>query len=296
LLLPDSVTRQSFVLTDLNGNGYDIPTIAYDPVARSVSMQTLNPLPPCQGFRVYLLTPAESQGVGGLQSIDGATLDPSTPQYIEFPVTGTCATGGDGGAEAAADGGPAADAGSDAGEAGTAPVAMGPRIDFCGTVLPIFENACSSTTCHGGASPAAGLRLDSSQGVLDTAINRVSIESNQGPRSLSEPASQQFGLDMPIIDGTGTQGGPGDSWLVYKLMLATPPSSTPATNFHSRPWSAISATERTTLANYIIGTEMPFPAIPGKPDGTNIGPLSLDQMEQISFWIQQGAPVPPCAE
>jgi hypothetical protein len=286
--LPISVTRQTFVLTDLSGNGYDIPTITYDPVARCVSMQTLNPLPACQSFRVYLLTPAQGQGLGGLQSIDGATLDPSTPPFIEFPVSGSCTTGGD----AAAD---ADDAGSSSGDAGAAPVAMGPLIDFCETVQPIFDTSCSTQSCHGGTQPAAGLRLDTPQGVLDTAINRVSIESNQGPSALAQPPSDQFGLDMPIIDSTGNQGGPADSWLIYKLMLATPPSPTPTTNFHARPWTDISATERATLGNYVIGSEMPFPVASGTADGMSVGPLTLDQIEQISFWIEQGAQVAPCA-
>jgi hypothetical protein len=292
LLLPDSVTRQSFVLTDLNGNGYDIPSIVYDPVARSVAMQTLAPLPACQNFRVYLLTPAESGGLGGLQAIDGATLDPSTPQFVEFPVTGTCATGGSQG-DGGSDGG--ADAGPDAGDAGAAPASPEfPTIDFCGTVMPIFRSNCTGSSCHGGASPAAGLRLDTSQGVVDTAVNRVSVESNQGPRSISEPASELFGLDMPVVDSSGGQGNPANSWLVYKLLLATPPASTPTSNLHSRPWSDLSAAERATLGNYVIGREMPFPqlAAGGSSTGTT---LTLDQIEQISFWIQQGAPVPPCA-
>jgi hypothetical protein len=307
LLLPSTVTRQSFVLTDLSGNSYDVTSIVYDPVARAVTLRTmLAPLPACQSFRVYLLTPAEGQGVGGLQAIDGATLDPSTPQFIEFPVSGTCATGGgEGGTEGGADAGveSGTDAGARSGEAGSDAGAseggagsnLFPTIDFCATVLPIFHNSCTNEACHGGSLPAAGLRLDSSQAVIDTAINRVSIESNQGSRSAAQPPSALFGLDMPIVDSTGSQGNPANSWLVYKLMLATPPSSMPAVDFHSEPWSDIGSTERATLGNYVIGSEMPFPWMPGTAVGTVLGPLSLDEIEQISFWIQQGAAVPPCA-
>ncbi len=277
LLLPITVTRQTFVLTDLSGNGYDVPAIVYDPVARSVSLHTLAPLPPCQSFRLYVATPQNNGGLGWLQAIDGAPLDPSTQPFIEFPVSGTCATGGDAGSEAGA------------------PPAPGQPIDFCGSVMPIFRTACSGTTCHGGTSPAVGLRLDTSQGVLDTAIGRVSVESNQGPRSVSEPPSNQFGLDMPIVDSTGGQGAPGTSWMIYKLMLGTPFSPTPTVNLHSQPWSDIGAAERATLANYVTGSEMPFPMMPGAPPATDFSPLTLDQIEQISFWIQQGAGVPPCA-
>ncbi len=290
------MTRQTFVLTDLTGNSYDITSIAYDPVARSVTLRTmLAPLPACQNFRVYLLTPAEGQGIGGLQAIDGATLDPKTPQFLEFPVSGTCATGGgDGGG---GDGGGAEAGSADASvEAGAAPGSQPfPTIDFCATVLPIFHSACSNEACHGGSLPAAGLRLDTPQAVLDTAINRVSIESNQGSRSAAEPPSTLFGLDMPIVDSTGSEGSAADSWLVYKLMLATPPSSSPSVDFHTQPWTDLSSSERATLGNYVTGSEMPFPWMPGSASGTVLGPLSLDQIEQISFWIQEGAPVPPCA-
>ncbi len=318
LLLPGSVTRQSFVLTDLSGNGYDIPTLVYDPVARSVTMRTLAPLPACQSFRVYLLTPAQSQGLGGIQAIDGATLDPSTPQFLEFPVSGTCATGtspGDGGLDGGnggSDGGTETDAGpsdldaspgpgadaatsGDAGDAGSAPAQTFPTIDFCATVMPIFRSNCSGQTCHGGPAPVAGLRLDTSQGVLETAVNRVSIESNQGPRAASEPPSDLFGFDMPLVDSSGAQGDPGDSWLLYKVLLATPPASTPTVDFHTRPWSDLSAAERATLGDYVIGSPMPFPS-PVVGGGDMSVPLTLDQIEQISFWIQQGADVPPCAD
>lgn len=293
------------MLTDLSGNGYDIPTIVYDPVARSVTIRPLSLLPPCQSFRVYLLTPAEGQGVGGLQAIDGATLDPTTPQFLEFPVSGTCATGGspgDGGTEGGADAGASpeagTDAGGDAGDAGAPGPALpsGARIDFCGSVMPIFRTACGGASCHGGTSPAMGLRLDTSQGVVDTAVGRVSVESNQGPQSTAQAASTTFGLDMPIVDSTGGQGSPGTSWMIYKLMLGTPPEPTPMVNLHSEPWSDIGASERVTLGNYVTGSEMPFPMTPGATPANDFSPLTLDQIEQISFWIQQGAGVPPCAE
>jgi hypothetical protein len=307
LLLPISVTRQSLVLTDLSGNGWGTPVIVYDPVARSATLHPIPPLPPCQNFRVYLATPANNAGLGWLQAIDGAPLDPSTAPFVEFPVSGTCTTGGspgDGGTEggtspeagsdAATDAGTASD-GGDAGDAGTS-LPSGAPIDFCGTVLPIFRTACSTESCHGGPSPAVGLRLDTSQGVVDTAIGRVSVESNQGPQSVSEPPSVNFGLDLPIVDTTGGQGSPGTSWMIYKLMLATPLSPTPTVNLHSEPWSDIGATERATLGNYVTGSEMPFPMTPGTPSASAFDPLTLDEIEQISFWIQQGAGVPPCAE
>lgn len=300
LLLADSVTRQSFPITDLAGDVLDNPHVLYDPVARSVTLTPLAPLPACQTFRVYLTTPNDA-GPGGLLTIDGATLDPSTPAFVEFPVLGTCATG--------------ADAGPDAAPPATGTVTVFPTIDFCSSVFPIFASKCTGATCHGGDLPAAGLRLDSPQAIVDTAINRVSIEANQGSRSQPEPPSNTFGLDMAIIDrSSATSGDPGDSWLLYKLLMAQPPACSSSPNvgpcnattpvvqhdYHSEPWTGISDTERAVLASYMVGREMPFPSDPGAATGPSESPtlypqdLTLDELDTVSLWIAQGAPVPPC--
>jgi hypothetical protein len=295
LLLADSVTRQSFPIVDLNGNLVDNPGVFYDPVARSVTLTPTQPFQACQTFRVYIETPSDA-GPGGLLTIDGATLDPSTPEFIEFPVLGTCATGGDAGPDAAA---PA-----------TGTVTTFPAIDFCGSIFPIFASKCTGTTCHGGDLPAAGLRLDSSQGIVDTAINRVSIEANTGPRAAAQPPSNTFALDMPLIarNGTGNSGDPGDSWLLYKLLLAPPPacSSTPGAgpcdagsptvqhDYHSKPWTGITDAERAVLGSTMVGREMPFPLDPSAIPGAAAEPLTLDELDTVSLWIAQGAPVPAC--
>jgi hypothetical protein len=195
LLLPLSVTRQSLVLTDAVGNGLS-PTIAYDPVARAVTITPMAPLDPCQSYKVFLVVPGDAADLNGLRAIDGAVLDPSTPPSIEFAVSGNCA----------GDGGPGA----------PGRMLAAPSIDFCGAITPIFQSKCAGPTCHGGALPSAGLRLDSSQAIADTMINQVAHGSNTGPRAQAAPPSELFGIDMPIVD----PGSPGDSWLVYKLLLA----------------------------------------------------------------------------
>jgi hypothetical protein len=297
LLLADSVTRQSFPVVDLSGNVIDNPHVFYDPVARSVTLTTTlgGGWPTCQTFRVYLETPSDA-GPGGLLTLDGATLDPSVPPFIEFPVLGaSCATGGD--------------AGADAAPPATGTVTTFPAIDFCAAVYPIFTSKCGSGQCHGGPTPAVGLRLDSPQAIVDTAINRVSVESNQGPRAMAQPPSNTFGVDMPLIErNADNSGDPGDSWLLYKLLLAVPPacSSTPDAppcdagsptvqhDYHSEPWTGISSAERAVLAGNMIGREMPFPSDPVAAPGVATEPLTLDELDTVSLWISQGAPVTAC--
>ncbi len=290
LLLPISVTRQSVVLVDLNGNGLT-PEVAYDPVARVVTLTPISPLDPCQSYQIQLPIPTSLSDANGLRAIDGAVLASSTPKVIEFPVAGTCTT----------------DAGPPPGQPGP----PAPVIDFCQQINPIFQSKCAGPTCHGGKLPAEGLRLDSPQAIADTMIGQVAHESNTGPRAQPQPPSQLFGLDMPIVD----PGAPGDSWLTYKLLLAYPPpcsstadappcdASVPGVmhNLHALPWTGLSASERSTLASYIPGRAMPFPNDPSAdpsagcmPNQVNCEPLTYDELEAVSFWIQEGAPVPAC--
>ncbi len=270
LLLPSTLTRQTFVLADLAGNGAT-PLVLYDPVARAVTLVPVAPLDPCQSYRVYFVQPGDAADTNGLRAIDGAPLAPSTPEFLEFPVQGTCAVGGD--------------AGSDAGLTPPGTPTTLPAIDFCSEVLPVLRGACA--TCHGGAAPPAGLALSDDRAILATAINRVAQGANQGPRAVAQPPTSHFGLDMPIIDrGSGQDtGAPGDSWLVYKLLLTVPPSTPLAHNLHSRPWKPLADGERATLAQYVTGLGMPYPPYPA---------LSLDELETLSFWIAQGAPLAAC--
>lgn len=286
LLLQQTVSRQSFVLTDLSGNSPGTPpTLTYDPVARVVAIYPQTPLMQCQTYRVTLITPQSPTDTNGVRAIDGATLDPSVKPVIEFPVA---CTGGE--------------AGADAGALPSAPAI--PSVDFCSQILPIFESKCDGNTCHGGALPAAGLRLDSPQAIAATAIGRVAQGSNTGARAGAQPQSLLFGQDMPIVQA----GTPGNSWLMYKLLMAVPPacSSTAGAapcdadvpgvmdNVHTEPWGDMSASERATLANMVPGREMPFPSDPGAQPGQALEPLTLDELEEMSNWMLEGAPVSAC--
>jgi hypothetical protein len=339
LLQPTSITRQTFVLTNAGGNIAYTPTLRYDPVARVVTITPLTDpsqkLVSGQSYDLIIQGPQSPGDMNGLRAIDGATLLHS-PQRIAFSVT---------------DPTPA-----------PPPVVT---IDFCRDIFPITGTKCSLQICHGGMAPAEGLLLDPPSGIPATAVGRVSQESNTGPRAAASPPTLLFGEDMPILDANGTtNGNPGNSWLMYKILLSMPspepvdagtsgpplveaggedagPDATlsapdggaadagamdagapadaggppdasvseagtseggmpapmvipPAdvSRVHSPvTWQAVSAAERLTLSNYILGREMPFPPPPNMLNASN-DPLTLQEMERVSLWIAQGASAP----
>jgi hypothetical protein len=278
LLLPSSVTRQTFQLQDLAGNFLQ-PVPSYDPVSRVVRL-CISGLQPDQSYRVTIAAPGDGGDPNGLRAIDGALLDPTQTNQVEFPVTSG-----------------AAYTGVDACQSPT-------PIDFCKDVLPVFASKCNGGACHSGSLPAAGLLMTTPSGIRETAINRVAQGSNTGPRSVSQAPTRPFGVDMPIIDAANA---PGDSWLVYKLLLAVPPecSSTQGAapcnpdagvpqQRLATPWSVLSDSERATLSDWILGREMPYPTDPSAEAGTAKEPLTADEMETVSLWILQGAAVPDC--
>ena len=151
-------------------------------------------------------------------------------------------------------------------------------------------------------------------GVAQTAIGRVAQGSNTGARA-GYPGSygDKFGIDMPIIDANNNPdkplGSPGNSWLMYKLLLATPLTSetTPlsATDckggtvpFTKEPLPAVETTapgddERARLSDYVLGNQMPYPPNPGT-DNTQSN-LTVDELERVQTWIAQGAVVDDCS-
>jgi hypothetical protein len=280
LLNPLAVTRQTFVLQDLFGN-FLVPTPSYDPVARVVRLCMTNSpaLLPDQSYELTILPSTGSSAGAGFRAIDGAALDRSVSPVIQFAVKA----------------GPAY-TGSDACSGATA-------VDFCSQVLPIFASKCGTSACHAGNLPAAGLLMTTSQGIQATAVGRVAQGSNTGNASQSVPPAAVFGVDMPII----TPGAPGTSWLMYKMLLAVPlacstlaascdagapgvvnnryPQVTPA-------WSLLSDDERATLSNYVQGREMPYPGDPSASLDSATSPLTGDELDTVSAWIQQGAGIP----
>lgn len=310
LLLPSAVTRQTFIVQDLFGD-YLEPSPAYDPVSRVVRLCLV--LPPDLTYKVSIVPTA-------LLAIDGAQLSSSSPTLIEFNVAAgppyegadRCPQAPAGGSEP--EGGVPVDAGVDAAGPGNADAGMGvtvsppPAVDFCSQVLPIFASKCGGSSCHSSSLPAAGLQMTSAAGIEATAIGRVAQGSNTGSRAITTApnAGGVFGVDMAII----APGDPGDSWLLYKLLMADPPpcSSTPGAapcdagvatvedDLWNVPWTPISDSERATLAGYIPGREMPYPTDPNAPLAGATAPLTVDELDLVSEWILQGASVQTCMQ
>jgi hypothetical protein len=288
-LLPASITRQTFQTS------FAQPAIAYDPVGRIVTIVPRTPLLADQSYVIHIASPSGPSDRDGLRAIDGATIDP-LDATIEFPVV-------------ASDGGPAGSP---------------PPIDFCRDILPIFTGKCSGGQCHGspygaaGVTAAAALSLDSAQSVAQTAVGRVAQGTNTGPSATPLAPGIAFGVDMPIIDpGGGDLGGgnPGNSWLLYKLLLAIPPpysSTSDAGACTGEQPTDVGSTHvlappaltdpthdpaRASLANAVLGREMPFPGNPAEPLGASPEPLTIVELERVSRWIAQdpasGGPLVP---
>jgi hypothetical protein len=280
-LLPSTVVRQSVVLRE--GDRPLAPTITYDPITRVITLGNPDPngqnwLVPDQFYTITFPIPRGNED-NGLRAIDRATLDPATP-VLGFKAI--------------------------------APPANEPVVRrtmrFCNEVLPILQDRCGSSSCHGGvqggSAPAAGLVLDSWYGIQNTAIGRVSNASNTGGRASPAAPGPIFGVDMPIID----PGNPGNSWLLYKIVMATPPAQptdppprvtcAPPPVPAPRPFldppdlgvelKPADVGEQARLRDFVLGREMPYPPA--------FEALSVDWMRRLSAWIAQGAQVADCSK
>ncbi len=287
-LLPSSITRQSVVLVDSSNQAYSNPIVTYDPVTLTVTLSNSdatkpNWLTPGQVYKVLLPLPAETTSHATLLAIDGAGLDPATTRTILFTASATL------------DATPAL------------------SLNFCTDIYPVFQQKCGAgTVCHsdpaGAANPASSLVLLSPEGVANTALNRVAQGANTGGRAgIGAAPGKVFGVDMPLI----APGNPGNSWLLYKTLLAPVPVSNDAGTTSSSlrcrtktdvlanpviitsPANVASDAERTSLADAVLGREMPYPPAPG-PLSYATSPLTYEERERLSLWIGQGAVVEAC--
>src|SRR5581483_4492162 len=133
--------------------------------------------------------------------------------------------------------------------------------------------------------------LDTADGIIHTALGHVSQQSNTGARAGTPSApGRDFGIDMPIID----PGNPGNSYLVYKMLLLSEgdnkPESYQCLTYDSpnvllpEGGARLPNDERSRLANLMTGQKMP----PISPFPT------VDDVERISEWIAQGAHLDTC--
>ena len=295
LLAPSSVTRQSFVLYD-SLQHFPEPVVTYDPVARVVSLSNPGTVPawltPGSTYTLSIGVAAAGDYTGGSgpRAIDEATLTAPVVETFQAvsPATPT----------------PSPDR----------------PMSFCADVLPIFQLRCSAGECHGApvgtVAPAEGLILETPLGIANTAIGRVSQESNTGGIA-GEPQAQgeQFGVDMAIV-GTGN---PGASWLMYKVLLgqwqlrpidesvdagvATCGDASAPTSVlglpSPQPTLTPPATEVEILKQYILGNQMPYPINFASNEQTPAEdfatlPLTFDELERVRAWIAQGASTEAC--
>jgi hypothetical protein len=280
LLMPASITRQTFILSTITGSGLT-PTVAYDPVSRVVTLQPepgtmtagqtyqLTVLPRQPGL-TYMQPVATVIGVTAIDGAtlevasDGGTVDSPAPVQIPFQVTAAAT------------------------QVGVL------TVDYCSQINKIFAGCAGASGCHGSPPdimPAQGLVLTDPAGVLATAIGQVAVEANTGPRPAAQSPNLIFGLDMPIIDPSD----PGGSWLMYKVLMAVPPpDEAPVPGPGGDAIVPLSSTERATLASLVPGREMPFPTVPSNPIQSQDGQLTIAELETLSVWIGQGAPVQSC--
>lgn len=333
LLLPLSTIRQTFILQH-SRNALPAPHVAYDPVARVVTVTPLAALDVGQSYTLTIASPSSPNDLNGLRAIDGAHLSPASPHVFGFTAVNP---------------------------AGLTAV---PQPDFCADLQAMLDVKCGQ--CHSGNAPAAGLFLSlysnppisrSASYIRSTAIGRVAQGSNTGALAGTfEQATLLFAEDMPIIDpglagGTlpstpdagvmdgavadaggladatvapapSRSGDPGHSWLMYKLLMAVPPSCDPAgapqcdagnsatppyaqakvSGYYSTACSdagapcpqPLSDSERQRLSNLMQGREMPLPGDFAAPLAANTAALTLDELEVVSFWIAAGAIAPDC--
>lgn len=265
LLLPASVTRQTISLRKAGGELVESPTVIYDPVLQTVRISNPNPaggtwLMPGQPYKIVLGRPAPEVGEQFvLRAIDGAQVDPMSATEIPFMATNPTFQ------------------------------RRKPDIEFCRDVYSTFGKYCTSG-CHTAAvRPYEALLLDTSEGIIHTALGHVAQQSNTGARAGAPVApGRVFGIDMPIID----PGNPGNSYIIYKMMLLS--QSKPEQynclgldkpNFlldGGDIWLA--SDERNRLSNLMTGQMMP----PISPFPTT------DDVERVSEWIAQGAHLETC--
>jgi hypothetical protein len=283
-LLPSSVTRQSVILREASGASVPPPIVAYNPVAKVVTIANPSPgggswLVVGQPYRVEFVRARDDTDGSGIRAIDRASLDPSETAQFVFSVS--AATGN-----------------------------VPASVTFCADILPIFRAQCAGSTCHGDppgvSGAAAGLVLGTSEGLTGTAIGRVARGANTGSRTAPRADGRVFGIDMAIV----APYAPASSWLLYKLLLAdnigAPDASSSSqcdggagtqtrvdpTPSVVSPWTPA---DRDALSVYVGGQEMPYPSFAATGEKLRDRALSVSDLERLRAWISAGALVEACA-
>jgi len=331
LLLPLSTVRQTFVLLDALGNVVDpVPTVAYDPVAIVVTVTpAAGSLEVGQPYKLVITTPSNAADVNGLRTIDGAYLSADSPSTLGFmaadplaaPVTTTPVI------DYCRDIAPVISNANGALE--RCPGCHGAPDSFDGLLLDtpahIEATALGQVAGTPCSSPCAAIGSNSGPTVLSQppllffAEDVPIIDPGPGPSGFTA-----------FVDGGPpiASGNPGHSWLLYKVLMAPPAACEPnpglgypscdggAPVTDAGPVSVfgvpasisslyevtcsdagapcpqpLSDAERARLASLIPGREMPFPNGNATLTDQSLA-LTVPELELLSLWIAQGAPMP----
>jgi hypothetical protein len=260
-LLPSTVIRQNIrVYTGIPENAAPFVTPRYDLLTREVNFDFARPLQPKTLYQVEL---------GGLRAFDGAPLaDEDATARWSFVTS----EGADPALEPAV-----------------------PTVEpSCGQVVERLSGSCGGAACHGGDEPAMGLRLETIDDLVRTAIDRVAHQTETGDR-VGTPfdAPRRFGVAMPRIE----PASPHNSYLVYKLLLL-PENAAPCAAAACAPFAALPGAdhcdvlpelERRRLAEwFVLGDPMPLPR---DPSGARHPGSTLDcgTLRALTRWIANGA-------
>ncbi len=177
---------------------------------------------------------------------------------------------------------------------GNVPDESAPAPKFCGTggVAEFVAAACGYNGCHASQGPVrapmnldfAGLSLGDPTQLRATAINKVAHQTQMGENADNpEQTPVRFGRAMPIVDAfqPNESGNPGNSYLMYKLLVGTSAVDGPA--------DVKASTEEVERLRASVVVGMPMP-----PSDGNIPLLTRDQLLTLSQWIAGGAPTSVC--
>lgn len=282
LLLPITATRQALCVQPKLGPVHGLgdcqlgvflePT--YDPALREVVFRQRPDLPPLLNATAYQLTAyvALEDTASGLRTFDGVPL--GAPVSFEFTV--------------------APDPGGV-----IPPYETLPQGDhFCGAPDPSCSGdqcarpvaavlgaaGCSTNLCHGGSAAAEDLNMSTPTDLLAGAIGHVAHETETGEHANEpEQTPSRFGRAMPIL----APQVPGNSYLVYKLLAnKSTPLVRPFAPDPSDPNGDPPEVRR--LRNTVI-VGMPMPPLEAPAAALRPG-----EIEWISEWLMQGAPVGAC--
>lgn len=272
LLLPATAVRQSIAVSSGPNVGGPFFSPQYDVLERRLIYVPSSELEHKALYRIRLPV-AQSASDYGLRAFDGAPLSAgNVPTQFSFVTS----------------------------DVGGSRVAEPPFPEpTCDDVSALLAAHCASSCCHGGPSPAMGLRLDSRAGLAATAIGRVAHQSETG-NTLGTPFSDpaRFGVGMPIIFA----GEPASSYLLYKLLLSPQnlePCQGPSCAFESLPGARtcvpLPSGERERLASwFVVGDAMPIVEAGVDPACVppESRPLHCGEMRALTRFIELGARCP----